>query len=300
MKKVLTNVSILFDDLENIWKNNKTQKIIWTLMLFSFVLFGFAIEINKIFLNFYFDMPNELFYSVIFVFNLILFYEMIDLIFAISKSFSIAISKQMEIFSLILLRDSFKLVSSVSDKQLYNDVPINFNLLELLQIFFSSELFVMILSIFGAILVFLTNIKFKENYTKFDELTMSSELVSFIKLKKLVSLIHIFIVLIFLIWIFFDERTDIDRITNLLSLFFLSLVYVDILHLLISYYFTKDYDLVFRNSSYSANTLLIRYSITTSAVLGVFVGVLGCFLLLLTIKIYNTNITSKIDKLKKV
>ena len=53
------------------------------------------------------------------------------------------------------------------------------------------------------------------------------------------------------------------KITNLLSLFFLSLIYVDILHLLISYYFSKDYNLVFRNSSFSANTLLLRFSITT-------------------------------------
>ena len=119
MNNLLVNISSIFDKIENIWTNTKTQKIIWILILLSFVIVGFVIEINKIFLENHFDLPSELFYSIIFVFNLILFYEMIDLIFAISKSFSIAISKQMEIYSLVLLRESFKLVSNVSDNILY-------------------------------------------------------------------------------------------------------------------------------------------------------------------------------------
>ena len=288
--KIIIRIPLFFDKLEKIWKNNKTQKIIWTIILLSFVLVGFAIEINKIFLNTYFDLPTELFFSIVFVFNLILFYEMIDLIFAINKSFSIAISKQIEIFSLVLLRDSFKLVSSVSDENLYEDIPNNYNFIELINTFFSSNLFIMILSITGAIIVFSINIKFKDNYKKFGEISESKELTNFIKIKKLISLVHIFVVVIFLFWIFFDSRSDIDKTTNLLSLFFLSLVYVDILHLLVSYYFSKDYHLVFRNSSYSANTLLIRYSISASPILGVITGVTACILLLLTIIIFNHNI----------
>ena len=295
INKIIISNSLFFDKLEKIWNNNKTQKIIWTLILLSFVFFGFAIEINKIFLNTYFDLPTELFFSIVFVFNLILFYEMIDLVFAVSKSFSIAISKQIEILSLVLLRDSFKLVSSVSDEKLYGDISNNYNFIELINTFFSSNLFIMILSITGAIIVFAVNIKFKENYKKFDEISESNELNNFIRIKKIISLIHIFVVLIFLFWIFFDERTDIDKTTNLLSLFFLSLIYVDILHLLVSYYFSKDYHLVFRNSSYSANTLLIRYSISASPILGVITGVTASILLLLTIIIFNHNISHMDD-----
>jgi len=215
---------------------------------------------------------------------------MIDLVFAVSKSFSIAISKQIEIFSLVLLRDSFKLVSSVSDEKLYGDTPKNYNFIELINTFFSSNLFIMIFSITGAIIVFFINIKFKDSYKKFDEISESNELTNFIKIKKLISLVHIIVVLIFLFWIFFEERSDIDKTTSLLSLFFLSLVYVDILHLLVSYYFSKDYHLVFRNSSYSANTLLIRYSISAAPILGIITGVTACILLLLTINIFNRNV----------
>ena len=75
INKIIIRISLLFDKLEKIWINNKTQKIIWTLILLNFVLVGFAIEINKIFLNTYFDLPTELFFSIVFVFNLILFYE---------------------------------------------------------------------------------------------------------------------------------------------------------------------------------------------------------------------------------
>ena len=291
MNNLLVNISSIFDKIENIWTSNKTQKMIWILILLSFVIVGFVIEINKIFLENHFDLPNELFYSIIFVFNLILFYEMIDLIFAISKSFSIAISKQMEIYSLVLLRESFKLVSNVSDNILYYEKPEKFNFWELLQIFLNSELFVMILSILGAIIVFTTNLRFKDRYSKFSEIKESNDLTSFIIIKKLISLVHIFVVLVFLIWIFLDERPGVDKVNNLLSLFFLSLIYVDILHLLVSYYYSKDYNLVFRNSSYSANTLLIRYSINTTPILGIFVGISACILLVLTIINFNKRIS---------
>ena len=93
----------------------------------------------------------------------------------------------------------------------------------------------------------------------------------------------------FLLWIFIDTDNESDKITNLLSLFFLSLIYVDILHLLISYYFSKDYNLVFRNSSFSANTLLLRFSINTTPILGIFIGIISNLLLVLTIIYYNKN-----------
>ena len=96
-------------------------------------------------------------------------------------------------------------------------------------------------------------------------------------------------VLTFLIWVFFVTDVNSDRITNLISLFFLSLIYVDILHLLISYYFSKDFNLVFRNSSFSANTLLLRFSINTTPLLGIFIGIISSFLLVLTITYYNKN-----------
>ena len=290
MNNFLQNISSLFDKIEKFWTNTKTQKTIWILILISFVIFGFIIEINKIFLDNQFDLPNKLFYSIIFVFNLILFYEMIDLIFAISKSFSVAISKQMEIYSLVLLRESFKLVSNVSEDILYIDDHAKSNLWELVQIFFKSDLFIMILSILGAIIVFSTNLKFRDKYSNFSEIKVSNDLTSFIIIKKLISLVHIFVVLIFLIWVFLDARPGTDKVNNLLSLFFLSLIYVDILHLLVSYYYSKDYNLVFRNSSYSANTLLIRYSINTTPILGIFVGITACFLLVLTIINFNKRI----------
>ena len=116
MNYLLDKSSSYFDFFENHWNNKKTKSIIWFIIVLSFIFLGFAIEINKIFLSRTFNLPSDLFYSINFVFNLILFYEMIDLIFIMSKSFSIAISKQMEIYSLILVRDSFKLVSDVSMK----------------------------------------------------------------------------------------------------------------------------------------------------------------------------------------
>ena len=289
MKYLLDKSSSYFDFFENHWNNKKTKSIIWFIIVISFILLGFAIEINKIFLSGTFNLPSDLFYSINFVFNLILFYEMIDLIFIMSKSFSIAISKQMEIYSLILVRDSFKLVSDVSNENIFLNYNEGFNLFNIFDILIKSDLFVMTLSIFGAVIVYILILKFKESYSRSEEIKKNEDIDLFILLKKAISLVHLFVVLTFLLWIFIDTDNESDKITNLLSLFFLSLIYVDILHLLISYYFSKDYNLVFRNSSFSANTLLLRFSINTTPILGIFIGIISNLLLVLTIIYYNQN-----------
>jgi len=289
MKYLLDKSSSYFDFFENHWNNKKTKSIIWFIIVISFILLGFAIEINKIFLSGKFNLPSDLFYSINFVFNLILFYEMIDLIFIMSKSFSIAISKQMEIYSLILVRDSFKLVSDVSDENIFLNYNEIFNLFNIFDILLKSDLFVMVSSIFGAVIVYILILKFKESYSRSVEINKNEDIDLFVLLKKAISLVHLFVVITFLIWVFFVTDVNSDRITNLISLFFLSLIYVDILHLLISYYFSKDFNLVFRNSSFSANTLLLRFSINTTPLLGIFIGIISSFLLVLTITYYNKN-----------
>ena len=160
MKYILEKSSTYFDFFENHWNNKKTKSIIWFVIVISFILLGFAIEINKIFLSGTFNLPSDLFYSINFVFNLILFYEMIDLIFIMSKSFSIAISKQMEIYSLILVRDSFKLVSDVSNENIFLNYNDDFNLFNIFDILIKSNLFVMTFSILGAVIVYILVLKF--------------------------------------------------------------------------------------------------------------------------------------------
>ena len=170
MKYLLDKSSSYFDFFENNWNNKKTKSIIWFIIVISFILLGFAIEINKIFLLGMFNLPSDLFYSINFVFNLILFYEMIDLIFIMSKSFSIAISKQMEIYSLILVRDSFKLVSDVSNEDIFLNYNEGFNLFNIFDILIKSDLFVMTFSIFGAVIVYILILKFKESYSRSEEI----------------------------------------------------------------------------------------------------------------------------------
>ena len=181
MKYLLDKSSSYFDFFENHWNNKKTKSIIWFIIVLSFIFLGFAIEINKIFLSGMFNLPNDLFYSINFVFNLILFYEMIDLIFIMSKSFSIAISKQMEIYSLILVRDSFKLVSDVSDENIFLNYNENFNLFNIFDILLKSDLFVMVSSIFGAVIVYILILKFKESYSRSVEINKNEDIDLFIK-----------------------------------------------------------------------------------------------------------------------
>ena len=65
-----------------------------------------------------------------------------------SKSL-IAISKQMEIYSLISVRDSFKLVSDVSNENIFLNYNEGFNLFNIFDILIKSDLFVMTFSIRG-------------------------------------------------------------------------------------------------------------------------------------------------------
>ena len=62
----------------------------------------------------------------------------------------------------------------------------------------------MTFSIFGAVIVYILILKFKESYSRSEEIKKNEDIDLFILLKKAISLVHFFVVLTFLLWIFID------------------------------------------------------------------------------------------------
>ena len=110
------------------------------------------------------------------------------------------------------VRDSFKLVSNVSDESIFLNHNQSLNLFNIFDILLKSDLFVMVSSIFGAVIVYILILKFKESYSRSDEIKKNEDIDLFILLKKAISLVHLFVVLTFLLWIFIDTDNESDKL----------------------------------------------------------------------------------------
>ncbi|GBC62881.1 hypothetical protein DENIS_3865 [Desulfonema ishimotonii] len=109
--------SNIFDEIYKGWTGQATMRALGTTMVTAYItilvliglarqgmLPGFLVP----------HMPTRYFYAVNIVFTLLLYIELIDLILGLSYSVSRALAKQFEIFSMILLRQSFKEFSNIT------------------------------------------------------------------------------------------------------------------------------------------------------------------------------------------
>jgi hypothetical protein len=111
MSRLLDAATYLFDDLHRFWKDPKTHRVVTGGLILAFLLALAGIELNRQGL-----LPSRLaalaptnhFHAVNLAFSLVLFLEVVGLIFILPCSVSKAVGKQLEILALILLRNSFK------------------------------------------------------------------------------------------------------------------------------------------------------------------------------------------------
>jgi hypothetical protein len=100
-----------YDRLEQLWEGARTRRLVAAILVAVFVGYVVAIELARRGL-----LPGSLaghlsrnhFHAVEVAFYLLLAFEVVGLVFTLSRSVSTAAGKQLEIFSLILLRHSFE------------------------------------------------------------------------------------------------------------------------------------------------------------------------------------------------
>ena len=248
----------------------KIEKSILVISMISFVVHLALIYLKRYGLvnlfeeSNFFENPIAAIYTP---FSFILVYEVYLLIFYLPRSITTYITKQYEIITLIVIRRIFKDLSNLELSSdwfvIKNDLDFTYDIVTAILLFFMIYLFSFLKdSIDGS------NLK--------DSLDLP-QIRQFIKIKKLMAttLIPVFVLIgifTFSGWITTTFPSNISAvIKDVNSLFFDEffsvLIIVDVLLLLVSFFYTDKFHKVIRNSGFIISTILIRMSFTVEGVL---------------------------------
>lgn len=255
----------VFDTLKNIWENQRVHR--WTVNILVFAFLGslFVIELSRqgLLPKALGPVPANHFYAVKLAFDLLLVIEVLGLVFGLAESVADAMGKQFEILSLILLRQSFKEFTSFAE-------PLNWDSI--------SDSVLHILSDAGGALVIFWLVLLYYRLQKHRKITdVQEDLISFVAVKKMIALVLLFLfVAVGLHNLLTLARTGEGY--SVFSIFFLILIFSDILIVLISLRYSKIYGIVFRNSGFAVATVLIRLALTAPAYVNILLGVAAVWL----------------------
>lgn len=275
---ILLTTTRLFDFLEDKWESARGQKFLGSTLVAGFLLAILVIEINRRgllpqWLAFY--IPVKHLVAIESAFLLLLIYEVISLIFSLSKSISVSVGKQFEVLSLFLLRDTFKEFSHFDEPLTW--VQIQPALPDILSTAIGA------LAIF-IILIFYYRVQEHHPITK-----DTSNKTYFIHGKKFISLC---LLVSFGIIIYLNLKDFLlhGHAETTFESFYTILIFTDILVVLLSIRYGSSYHVAFRNSGFAVGTVMIRISMIAPLVWAALMGV-GAALFVLTLSIaYNFSV----------
>ena len=250
----------------------RSERVILIIAIASFLLHLFVIGL----VNFDFipiDEPSNLLVNPIAAiytpFSFILVYEVYLLIYYLPKSFTTYITKQYEIILFIIIRRLFKDFSNLTISSdwftLKYDLQFTYDLITSLILFF-------------LIYLFYTQSKKRFSQNESNEFTVEGT-TRYIKIKKIVSACLVPIVILLSIyslidWLLVtfnsieDSSKSFQNINNVFfEQFFSLLIMVDVVLLLISFFYTDQFHKVIRNSGFIISTILIRLSFSVDGLL---------------------------------
>lgn len=265
--------SLTFDSLYNIALSEKIKLKIEKIILVV-AMIGFIVHLAMIYLKRYnlldvfedsnfFDSPIAAIYTP---FSFILIYEVYLLIYYLPRSITTYITKQYEIITLIVIRRIFKDLSNLEMSSnwfdIKNDINFTYDIITSLILFFMIYAFSYL----------------KEQVENSDETSIQSlQIYQFIRIKKIMAtcLIPLFLgigLTTFSGWITNSTPSNISTVISdvnnlFFDEFFAVLIIVDVLLLLVSFFYTDLFHKVIRNSGFIISTILIRLSFSVEGVL---------------------------------
>ncbi|MCK5311540.1 MAG: hypothetical protein KAJ62_05495 [Desulfobacteraceae bacterium] len=263
MIKVLLFISNIFDSIERYWEKLIVKKYMGPVMVLVYLFSLFIIELKRRSL-----LPDAIgeivpyshFAAANVAFSLFLIFEVIDLIFGITSSFSRALGKQLEIFAIILLRNCFKSFSEFNEPITWPGI--------------SDTLLHILSSSFGALIIILLLVVYYRMLQRFPICDDSEKRESFIYVKKLVSLF------LFLIFIGIGAGSIINYFSHgvfyqFFPIFFTVLILCDIFMVLVALGYSSSFPVVFRNAGFAVSTVLLRLALTAPYYYDVALGIIA-------------------------
>ncbi|MDB4274033.1 hypothetical protein N9869_01790 [Algibacter sp.] len=281
-------VPFIFDKLLSDNTRGKTENIILKVAISSFFIHLAIIYLMKFgFIDF--PSNSELLKNPISAvytpFSFILIYEVYLLIYYLPKSFTTYITKQYEIITLIIIRKLFKDLSALELStnwfEIKGDLQFTYDLVASLLLFY---------------LIFLFQ---KQGNQKAVQETSSKPIIEkFVKKKKLIAIILVPLFFVMALYTLIDWSTGISISSNKLPTFesinnlffdqfFTVLILIDVVLLLISFFYTDKFHKIIRNSGFVISTILIRMSFGVSGLISTILIVSAVLFGLAIITIHN-------------
>lgn len=264
------------------------EKIILILAIVSFLAHLaviFLVQSNLISIGVEEDFFKSPIAAIYTPFSFILVYEVYLLVFYLPRSITTYVSKQYEIITLIVIRRLFKDFSKLELSEnwfdIKGDLQFTYDILLAIIVFFSIYLFKK--NIISQNTLDGENLKF-DNFVNFKK-GISVLLLPTLLILAFYSLAH---------WISEVTANNVLAYTAFLKInniffeeFFTILIVVDVLLLLVSFFYTDSFHKVIRNSGFIISTILIRLSFSTDGLLNNILIVSSILFGLLILIIHN-------------
>ena len=289
---MVEKMDLLYKKLLSESTQKKSEKIILVIAILSFIAhlaIICAVNLGLIHLsnsNPLLESPIAAIYTP---FSFILVYEVYLLIFYLPKSLSIYISKQYEIIMLIVIRRLFKDLSNLKISSdwfaLKYDLQFTYDLITSLVLFYF-------------IYLFLQQSKKRPHENELDRIGNEGT-VKYIRIKKTIATFLVPLLLLlagysFSKWIidlFMFSDMSSNSFKNINNIFFESffsvLIIIDVVVLLVSFFYTDEFHKVIRNSGFVISTILIRLSFSVEGLLNNILIIAGILFGLLILVIHN-------------
>ncbi len=218
-------------------------------------------------------------------FSFIIIYEVYLLIYYLPKSFTTYITKQYEIITLIVIRKLFKDLAIIELSTEWFDIKGDLQ--------FTYD-------ILSSIVLFYLIFQFQKQGSRIEtnKAKLNSKVTQFINRKKIIAVVLVPLFFTMAAMTLFNWVTEIswtanelpslERINNLFfDEFFTVLILVDVILLLISFFYTDQFHKIIRNSGFVVSTILIRLSFGTSGLISTILIVTAVLFGLIIILIHN-------------
>jgi len=253
-----------FDAFESWWEGSQARRFVAIVLVGGFLVSLGVIELNRLGMlpaSVAESMSTNHFKAIDVAFTLFLVVELIGLVVGLATSVADTAGKQFEVFSLILIRRSFKELVK------FEEEPIRWGMEEGLE-----AVQYLVVDATAALLIFLTLGLFYKLQQHQSITQTEGEQHFFVAQKKLVA--NILLVILFGM----SGYAAVLLVTGNESIpffnaFYTILIFSDVLIVLISLRYSATYLMVFRNSGFAAATVMIRLSLSGPRYLGAALGV---------------------------
>lgn len=251
----------LFDWLEQRWESPAARRFVAASLVAAFVATLLAVELGRLGL-----LPAAVaaaaghnhFHAVQVAFYLLLAYEVLGLVFGLARSVSNATGKQLEIFSLILLRQSFEAFGHL-------DEPLRWEQVRGAIVQMGSDGA-------GALAIFVT-LGFYYRLQRHRPASGSDprDRATFIAAKKVIALLLLAVFLVVGGRVIVSQAF-LGQTARFFEQFYTLLIFADILIVLLSVRYSSTYRVVFRNSGLAVSTVLLRLALSAPVPVNAILG----------------------------